>query len=185
MKRNILTLAGIILLFSTAAIAQEPKFGRINLQEVVSLMPESAEAQEQLKKISDDYTSMLEMMQVEYNNKFQEYQKNQTTYSDAVKQVKERELQDLSARIQDLYNTANQELASKEGELAAPIVEKAQNAVEKIGRDNGFTIIFDESMRPMAYSNSSVVDVLPMVKKALGIPEDATPVNAAATAAAE
>ena len=165
MKKIILTLAGFLFLFSASANAQQPKFGYINLQEVVSLMPERTEAQTQLQKINDDYASMLELMQVEFNNKVQEYQKNMSTYSDAVKQVKERELQDLDTRMQELYTTANKE-------LMAPIIEKAENAIKKVGRDNGFLIIFDESMRPMAYyDESALVNALPLVKKELGIAE--------------
>ena len=172
MKKIILTLAGFLFLFSASANAQQPKFGYINLQEVVSLMPERTEAQTQLQKINDDYASMLELMQVEFNNKVQEYQKNMSTYSDAVKQVKERELQDLDTRMQELYTTANKELETKSNELMAPIIEKAENAIKKVGRDNGFLIIFDESMRPMAYYDEiALVNALPLVKKELGIAE--------------
>ena len=164
MKKIILTLAGFLFLFSASANAQQPKFGYINLQEVVSLMPERTEAQTQLQKINDDYASMLELMQVEFNN--------MSTYSDAVKQVKERELQDLDTRMQELYTTANKELETKSNELMAPIIEKAENAIKKVGRDNGFLIIFDESMRPMAYyDESALVNALPLVKKELGIAE--------------
>lgn len=95
-----------------------------------------------------------------------------SSYSDAVKQVKERELQDLDARMQELYNTANKELEAKSNELMAPIIEKAENAVKKVGRDNGFLVIFDESMRPIAYyDENALVDALPLVKKELGIAE--------------
>lgn len=171
MKKAIkLTLTGLLLLCSVSAFAQQPKFGYINLQEVVSLMPESTEAQSQLQKIQEDYASMLELMQVEFNNKFQDYQKNKATYSEAITQVKERELNDLQTRMNELYTTAEQELTAKSNELAAPIIEKAQNAVSKIGRDNGFLIIFDESARPMAYyDDKSLTNVLPLVKQELGI----------------
>ena len=173
MKRSIkLTLLSVVMLTSVPMFGQQLKLGRINIQELVSVMPERAEAQEQLQKINDDYASMLELMQVEFNNKFQEYQKNKSTYSEAIAQVKERELTDLQTRMEELYATANQELAAKSDELMAPIIEKAQNAISKVGKDNGFTIIFDESMRPMAYYNeSALTDVLPMVKREMGIKE--------------
>lgn len=172
MKKIIkLTFVGILLLCSTTAFAQQqPKFGYINMQEVVGLMPERATAQEQLKKLSDDYGSMIELMQVEWNNKYQELQKNASTYSDAIRQVKERELQDLQTRTEELYRTGNQELETTSNNLLAPIIEKAENAVKKVGKDNGFFIIFDESARPMAYYNAdSLVNVLALVKKELGI----------------
>ena len=59
MKRIVLTLAGALLFCSASALAQQPKFGRINIQEVVSMMPERAAAQEQLKTINVDYAEML------------------------------------------------------------------------------------------------------------------------------
>ncbi len=185
MKKIVLMVAGALLFSSASALAQQPKFGRINIQAVVSMMPERAEAQEQLKKINDDYADMLEVMQVELNNKLQEYQKNQASYTDAIRQLKESELQDMNARIQQLYNTANQELEAKSNELIAPIIEKAQEAIKKIGRDNGFTIIFDETSQPMAYyDEKSVQDIMPIVKQALGIPADATPETAMGMTAA-
>lgn len=183
MRKIIFTLTGLLLFCTVSAFAQQSKFGYINLQEVISMMPEMTEAQSQIQKINDDYSSMLEMMQVEFNNKLQDYQKNISSYSDAVKQVKERELQDLQSRMEELYNTARQELEMKSNELMAPIVEKAQNAVQKVGKDNGFTAIFDQSARPLAYYNeSTMVDALPLVKKELGITD--TPATAAATAPA-
>lgn len=167
-----LTVVGIILLCTTPAFAQQPKFGYINLQEIVTLMPERTQAQEQIKKLNDDYANMLETMQVELNNKYQDYQKNAATYTEAIRQTKERELQDLDKRINELYQTAQQELDSTSNNLLAPIIKKAEDAVKKVGRDNGYFIIFDESTRPMAYYDANTLtNVLSLVKKELGIAE--------------
>ncbi len=174
-------IAGVMIFCTASAFAQQPKFGYINMEEVVSIMPESAEAQAQLQKMIDDYSTMLESMQVEFNNKYQDYQKNAATYSDSIRQVKERELQDMDARIRQINATGEQELAELRYNLLTPILEKAENAVKKVGRDNGFTIIFDESTRPMVYyDESTLTNVLPMVKKELGITD--TPATSAAAA---
>lgn len=176
MKKVIkLALISAAVFCSTATFAQQPKFGYINLEEVVALMPERNDAQIKLEKLNTDYTSMLETMQVEFNNKYQELQKNAATYTEAVRQLKERELQDLQTRMNDYYTKANQELEKSGNELLAPIIKKAEDAIKKVGRDNGFMIIFDEAARPMAYyDEKTLVNALPMVKKELGI-TDAAP----------
>lgn len=184
MKKVIkMAIAAAAVLCATTTFAQQPKFGHVNLEEVVALMPERNEAQIKLEKLNTDYTSMLETMQVEFNNKYQELQKNAATYTDAVRQLKERELQDLQTRMNDYYTKASQELEKTGSELLAPIVKKAEDAIKKVGRDNGFLIIFDDAARPMAYyDEKSLTNVLPMVKKELGIPESATAPTAATPA---
>lgn len=186
MKKVIkLAIAAAAVLCATTTFAQQPKFGHINLEEVVALMPERNEAQVKLEKLNTDYTSMLETMQVEFNNKYQELQKNSATYTEAVRQLKERELQDLQTRMNDYYTKASQELEKTGNDLLAPIIKKAEDAVKKVGRDNGFLIIFDEAARPMAYyDDKALVNALPLVKKELGISEAAATPAATTTPAA-
>lgn len=171
MKKAIkLALVAAALFCTATTFAQQPKFGYINLEEVVSLMPERNEAQVKLEKLNTDYTSMLETMQVEFNNKYQELQKNSATYTEAVRQLKERELQDLQTRMNDYYSKANQELEKSGNDLLAPIIKKAEDAIKKVGRDNGFAIIFDIAARPMVfYDEKTIINALPLVKKELGV----------------
>lgn len=165
-----LTLCCAMLLGATSLKAQQPKFGYINIQEVVTLMPEMAEAEAKFNKLVEEYSTMMENMQVEFNNKYEEFSKNAATYTDAVRQMKESELQELRMRIEQFSQTAQQDLSQNEQTLLAPIYEKATNAVEKVGRDNGFTAIFNNAAQPMVYYDKNVmVDVMPLVKKELGI----------------
>lgn len=165
-----LALCCAMLLGATSLKAQQPKFGYINIQEVVTLMPEMAEAEANFNKLVEEYSTQMEDMQVEFNNKYEEFSKNASTYTDAVRQAKESDLQALRMRIEQFSQTAQQDLAQKEQTLLAPIYEKAANAVEKIGRDNGFTAIFNNAAQPMVYYDANaMIDVLPLVKKELGI----------------
>ena len=165
-----LAILGAILVFGSSSAFGQQKFGYIDFQDLVSQMPERDSVQVKIQKLSEDYSSMLELMQVEFNNKYQDFQKNATTYTDAIRQVKERELQELNQRIEELYRTANQELETTSANLIAPIIEKAENAVKKVGRDNGYLAVFNLSTQPMLYyDEKNMTDILPLVKKELGI----------------
>ena len=81
-----LTLAVVCVMFSTSLFAQ--KIGRINTQEIIINMNEFKEANTQLEAYAKDLSAQLETIQVEFNNKLQEYQKAESTMTDAVRQLK-------------------------------------------------------------------------------------------------
>ena len=122
-----LTLAVVCVMFSTSLFAQ--KIGRINSQDVVVNMTEFKEAQTQIEALAKDLQAQAETIQVEMNNKLQEYQKGAETMTDAVRQLKEKELNDLNTRLQEFNQVAQQELQKKEQELMEPIIKKANEAI--------------------------------------------------------
>ena len=78
-----LTLVLAMMLSCTTLFAQ--KLGRINSQEVMLAMPETAEMQTKLQAVAKDWEENLELINVEFNNKLQEFQKNLSTMSDAAR----------------------------------------------------------------------------------------------------
>ena len=170
-------LAGLVLAASTAS-AQ--KFGVINSQELISLMPELDTVQANMKTFTDELQAQMETIQVEFNQKFEDYNSKQATMSEAVKQLKEKELMDLQNRFESFRQVAQQDIQKKQQELMAPVITRAENAIQKIGKDGGYWVIFDEATGPTVYvNNTHVTNVLSLVKKELGIPEDAKPRGAA------
>ena len=167
-----LTLAVAMVLSSTTLFAQ--KLGRINSQEVILAMPETKEMQTSLQAVQKDWEENLEAINVEFNNKLQEFQKNLNTMSDAVRQIKEKELNDLRTRGNELQQMAQQDLGMKEQELMTPIVEKAQKAIQTVSKAGGYTAIF-ESGSLIYFDEATMTDITPLVKKELGITETATP----------
>ena len=87
-----LTLLAALLLCGSTTYAQ--KFGYVNSQELITAMPERDSALSKYQKFAQDQQSQLETIQVEFNNKYLDYQKNAETLSESAKQLKERELQD-------------------------------------------------------------------------------------------
>ena len=153
-------------MFSTSLFAQ--KIGYVNTDEIITNMKDTQDAYTQLEAYAKDLQAQLETIQVEFNNKLQEYQNATETMTDAVRQLKEKELTDLNTRIQEFQQVAQQDLQKKENELMAPIYEKVKNTIDEVAKAGGYTIILPGSA--LIYIDAAQVkDIASEVKSKLGI----------------
>lgn len=169
---RIVTLALFIVL-PTVGFAQQKalKFGHINKQEIIVLMPERDSARVKLEKYGQDLGDQLEAMNVELNKKIEEVTKKEKegTLSDLVKKTKYEEIQQMQNRISEFQQNANTEYNQKQAELLQPIVEKLDKAIGEVGKEGGFMYIFDTSSNTIPYISADSQNVTAQVKAKLGI----------------
>ncbi|MFT6844311.1 MAG: outer membrane protein [Flavobacteriales bacterium] len=164
MKKLVLAIA---LLTSTGMTGFAQKFGHIDSNELMLLMPERKTAEAQVQALTLELQNTLEAMTTEYQGKVAEYQKSEATLSNSVKELKAREIGELEQRIQAFQVRAQEDLKAKENELLSPMIEKARKSIEAVGRENGYTYIFDISSGATVYEGGE--NVLPLVKKKMGL----------------
>ena len=172
MKQIIYTLVVIsMFFFGNSSIAQSQKIGHINLQSLVSAMPESDSAQILIEKTQKEMEATYQQMQAEFNKKYDEFNKNSKTYNELVKTTRETELQDLSKRLQQFQTNAQQTLQQLNQKLLKPILEKANKAIADVAKEGKFTYILDTngSNSTVIYTGPDAVDILPLAKKRIGI----------------
>ena len=171
--KKIVLLAFCVLSFAALSQAQNLKFGHINTNELISLMSERDSAVVKLQAYQNDLIETLEGMETEYNNKVNEYQRKSNEWAPVVLETKQRELQELGQRMQQFQQTAQQEMQQMQQVLMTPVIEKAQNAITKVAKDNGLTYVFDLSAGALIYyDDKGSLDMLPLAKKELGIPAE-------------
>ena len=158
-------LLSLTLLISISSFSQN-KFGYIDSQELLLLMPERKKAEEEVQTFAKSLESQLQAMTAEYQQSVQEYQANEATYTDLVKQDKVTEITGLEQRIQSFQQNAQQALQSKEQELLEPILQKARKAIEDVASEGDYTYIFDKSVGSILYVKESE-NILDKVKKKL------------------
>ena len=147
--KHILLLAFVALLGMTDAVAQ--KFGHLDAQDILLTLPERAEAQASIEAAAAEYETEVSRMQSELETKFADYQAKAATWPDAIRQQKERELQQLDAGLQEFGMTIQNDLAQMEQQLLAPMIERVRDAIEAVGKEQGFTI-FDTSTGVTLYN---------------------------------
>ncbi len=161
-------VAAVLVMCGNAASAQ--KFGTINVQELIMAMPDRDSAVSKLQKFEEELGNQMETIQVELNTKYLDYQKKQDSMTVSVRQLKEKELEDLQRRMQEFQQVAQQDYQKMQQDLMTPVITKAQDAIKRVGKAQGLTFVFDVSSGGVIYQDeATVVDILPMVKQDLGI----------------
>lgn len=144
MKRITLIALSVVVTALTAT-AQELKFGHINMQEVVFLMDEMDSARVQLEKFNQDIQTTYNAMIEEYNTKISTYEQMSANWTPSVLATKQQEIQDLQSRLQQYQQNAQMDINNLQQQLMAPISQKANEAVSKVGKANGLIYVFDLS----------------------------------------
>lgn len=167
-KKFLLALA---VALPMCAAAQAPKFGVVDVENIIPNMPEFTEAQNKITEASKtyetEYAKINEELQKKYAE-FQELEKDATTLS-SIKERRMQDLQELDKKAQQFAATAQQDLQRQQAQLMQPIQEKVMTAIKSVGTENGFTMIFPEGAA--AFTSTDVQDVTPLVKAKLGVKE--------------
>ncbi len=167
MKRTLIAIAIVLFAFGGNAMAQKNiKLGHINSQELMQIMPGRDTVQTILQKEVADLEATLKTMYAEYETRSNDYVQNQAGWTDLIRQTKQREIQDMQARIQEFQQNAQTKMQEREAELTKPIIDRAKKAIEDVAREGNYTYIFDGAT--LLYSQDSE-DVMPQVKKKLGL----------------
>ena len=143
MKNTIKVFVLVALTLAAMSVSAQVKLGHIETQKLIQAMPEWTAAQktfeEEQKKVNTELNSLREQFQT----KLAEYSEKMKTYSEAMRATTEEELQGLQQRIQRFQETAMAQLEKTQNDLMQPVMEKALNAIKEVGKENGFTYIFD------------------------------------------
>ncbi len=165
--KKLLIVAALILSMSTATIAQQ-KIGYINSDELLMSMPEAKKADAEISAYAKTFQDQLTAMQKELETKYKAYEAGVKTMTEAMKDVKEKELQDLQNRMQSTQQSAEEKIASKRQEMLKPITEKADAAIQTVAKEKGYSYIFDANAGGIIYALPTD-NIIQDVKNKLGI----------------
>ena len=144
MKKTVIAIAICLLAFSGNAMAQKNlKLGHINSTELMQIIPGRDSAQAVLQAEVTELESTLKSMQSELETRYNDYMQNQQGWTELIRQTKQKELQDMNARIQEFGENAQKQLQERETELFKPLIERAKDAIKEVAREGGYSYIFD------------------------------------------
>ena len=166
--KKITAIVLIALTCLTSNLFAQDKFGHIHSEQLLMIMPETADADKAIQEYSQMLETQLQAMYGEYQTKAGEFQTNEGLMTDIVKEAKIKEIQDLELRIQQFQQTSQESIQQKRNEVLSPLLEKAQNAINEVAKEQNYTYIFDISLGSIVYGEESR-DIMPLVKSKLGI----------------
>lgn len=173
-------IASAFMLASSFAFAQQ-KIGYVNSEELILSMPEAKKADADINTFAKTYQDQLTKLQSELETKYKAYEAaaKAKTLSEAMRDVKEKELNDLQNSIQTTQQNAEEKIANKRKEALGPITEKADKAIQEVAKEKGYSFILDASAGSIIYATPAD-NILKDVQAKLGIKATAeTPVKPA------
>lgn len=162
-----LVIAVVLAVGSMSFVSAQSKVAHVDVQQLVSDMPEMKAAQAELQKLQGTYKTDIDASVQALQSKMKTYQTEAATKSQDENQKRAQEVEGMQQSIMQAQQQAQQELSQKEMELLKPILEKANAAILKVGKAQGFDYVLDSS------TGSGVIlaggkDLLADVKKELG-----------------
>ena len=193
MKQKLIAFLVVMTILSTPLLAQTTpatgltKIGYTNVDFVIAKLPEYKVMQNQLEVTKAQLDKSLGEMYKEAQEKYESYQKNGANMTDVIRADKEKELQGLQTRIQEMQTSAQTSLQSKQQTLLEPILLKVNNAIQEVGKENSFLYILNmdagaNTTPIILYAGSEEYAVTNLILRKLGVDPDK--VEAAAPAKA-
>jgi len=142
------------------------KYGHIDGNAVYRKMPEVQKADTVYSKYIKALEDQIKAMQEEYNKKAADYQENEATMSEVLKETKLDELKSLGERIQKFQVSAQEDAIKKQKEMYDPARIKFNNALKAVATKYGYKFIIDKNA--LLYFDD-IDDVTKLVETELGI----------------
>jgi outer membrane protein len=157
MKGALVGLLFLLMGFTIPARAAEVvKLGFFDMQSIIDRSEMGKEGREafrgQMKEIREDLAGNLE----EIKGLDEAYKRKQHIWSDDVKKTKAQEILTRKAEYERLTYEANRQLEDLQQELLQPIRDKVFEIITRIGKEEGYTMIWEMRHAGLAYAPASL-----------------------------
>jgi outer membrane protein len=167
MKGSILSIA--VLLFGLSATAQ--KFAYVDTDYILKHMPEYAEAQGELNRLSSQWQEEIEAKYEAAARLQSAYNAEKVLLTSEMRKKREEEIDSKMKEARELQKKkfgVDGELFSKREELVQPVQDMIFEAIKEISSNSSYMVIFDKSNQSnMLYTNPKY-DVSDKIIKKMG-----------------
>ena len=147
------------------------KFGHLNSGNLLELMPEVKAGDAELEKLQKASLEKMQQRVKALEDKFQMLREKAA--EGGMSPVQQRQAEDDLNRERESILKEEQELTQKMQQkridLLQPIFDKVNKAIEDVGKENGYTMIFETSQFNAILFAADADDVMPLVKAKLGL----------------
>lgn len=171
MKKILKSFSLLVLLVAVSTHLQAQKFGHLNSGNLLLLVPATKTAEAQLKVLQDSLVNAGKAralaVQKEYETFMKEYYEGNVPPATA--QKKQAEFEQKQQELADLEDNISAQLTQKRKELLEPILEQLDKAIREVGKEGGYTMIFDTSVFNTILFAKDSDDLEPLVKAKMGL----------------
>lgn len=152
-KKMFLTLALILSLFQLYAKGKSPRIqpsslniGYTNVEYILGFLPETKAIEAEYTSFESQLKNQLDARVKEFQQKVQGFQQGYEAMTEAVRNKKQLELQQLQGGLEQFQLELQEKLASRHNNLLKPVYEKITKAIEQVAKENGYTHVFNANV---------------------------------------
>ena len=157
----------LLLIVAPISIFAQDKIAYINSNEIFSKMPELKDVETTLMTERETVQKQLTAIQSEYTTLVEKFQKDTTALNESIIKDREAQLSTLQQRYETYAQTSGKEISEYQQQLLAPVQQRLQKAIQKVGADKGYTYIIEAGA--LLYTSPSAANIGDLVKAELGI----------------
>jgi outer membrane protein len=139
--------------FLPLAANAQLSFGYFSYDEAVKAMPEYALVQENLADLKSKYDQEMKRVEDEFNRKYEDFLDGRNDFAPTILQKRQTELQELLKKNVEFKAEARRLLQQAEEEAFAPLRDKLQRVVARIGAERGYAFILNTDGHACPYVN--------------------------------
>lgn len=141
-------IIAFFLLAGLSAQLQAQRTAVVDINQILTNMPEYQEAQDQLDQIAERWRQQIAQEMDKIKSMYNKYQSEQVLLSEEMKREREEEIMDKEKEVRELQRQKfgpEGDLFQKRQELVAPIQNEVYKAVQGYADSRGYDIILDKS----------------------------------------
>jgi outer membrane protein len=161
---RILLIATALFIGAGSLLSAQSKIAHIDKQELVKSMPEYKTAQAEIEKMGKTYETTIQESIKELENKLKQYDAEASSQTQEENTRRMQEVEGMKQSLGQFQQQAQRDLQEKEVNLLRPIVEKADNAIQTVAKEQGYQYVLDSAMLIMAEGKDLMADVKAYLK---------------------
>lgn len=182
MKQKLIAYMVVMTMISTPLLAQTTpasgtgKIVYTSVEFLIGRIPEGKVVQNQLEVTKAQLDKALQETYKEAQEKYENYQKNGASMTEVIRADKQKELENLQTRIQEMQANAQQSLATKQQQLMEPLITKVNDAIQAVGKEQGYLYILNmdggQGNPTILYTSSEDNNATNLILRKLGVDPD-------------
>lgn len=161
----------IIALITSFQINAQSKVGTVDVEYILSAMPQLEQIRADLKTYSDDLENQSKLKISTYQTLIESYQQNEKTYTEEVKKEKQNEIIALENDIKKFQQNTGQLAQLKQNELVQPLYQQIGEALNTVSKEENFTQVFTINNDIVYLDPKMDLTIKVMTKMGLEIPK--------------
>ena len=153
-----LLACGLVLLAAAGTVAAQsaPKLGVIDVERILTDSVRGKKALEELTKLRDQKNDELQAKRTEAEQLRARFAESRLTLAEDKLADMERELEDKTLELRRAQDDAQREVQKKQQEEFAKIEREVMPIIQAVGKENGYTMIFNKYQGGLVFADDSV-----------------------------